>query len=276
MKKRRKITAKIGLVLLLLAALAMVVLPFQAWATENDSDDDGILNELEGSCLPEIPTGACVNTNEQVPDLFIQLVPPPDGPSILPENPFELITRAGNPFVMNLHVIGEADAQSQLIIEQPEAKYPDPLRIYAVRLEESLSDLAGDLGVTHIGVPTDKSSGTVFTRRIRKDVDDACALAESDEKCTAVDSEGIVVAEGRDAIYNYYAKEVCAHEIFHALGRVVPKNRKVDYHYPMLGYIMDHHMEYKESKKHGTVTWTIHNRWAMDVDNDLVDIPRYK
>ena len=48
MKKRRKITARVGLVLLLLAALALVVLPFQAWATVGDIDDDGILDEYDG------------------------------------------------------------------------------------------------------------------------------------------------------------------------------------------------------------------------------------
>ena len=77
MKKRKKITAKLGLVLLLLAALAMVVLPFQAWATDDDFDDDGILNQYEGHCLPEIPAGHCVPTDPEIPDLFIQLVRAP-------------------------------------------------------------------------------------------------------------------------------------------------------------------------------------------------------
>jgi hypothetical protein len=269
MKKRRKITAKIGLLLLLFAALAMIVMP-QAWATQDDIDDDGILNDFEGpgECLPfNDPPQLCIEGDPEKPDLFIQLVR--TSPSMLPENPFEFITRETETFFMDVHVIGEADAQGQLISGTPGS----PGTQYAVKLKENLSANAGDLGVSQIGVPTQIREGSVFPLRIQADVDQACALQAT---CIAVNSAGVTVAEGRDAIYNYLAQEVCSHEIFHMLGRVVPKNRKVDYHYPMLGYIMDHHMTYKVSNKAHTVTWTIHDRWAKDPDNDYVDVPRFK
>ena len=47
MKKRKNITAKLCLLLLFFAALAVIVLPFHAWAQELDSDGDGILDSEE-------------------------------------------------------------------------------------------------------------------------------------------------------------------------------------------------------------------------------------
>ena len=260
MRKRKKITTKLGLLLLLLAALVMVMLPFQAWAQEADTDGDGILDNYEGLCLPESASN-CGITNIGIPDLFIQLVK--DSNSTLPEYLFDFITAEQPPFNMNVHVIGEADAPDQHITPEQ----------YAVRLKESIDENDGDLGVTPIGVPTQKRSGTVYTRRIRNDVDKACSLQPT---CIAVNSDGNVVAQRPDEIFNYYVKEVFAHETFHALGRVVPKDRKADYHYPMLGYIMDPYMSYKESKKDKTVTWTIQNRWAYDDAGNLVDVARFK
>ena len=49
MKKRQKITEKVGLALLILAGLAMVFLPLKTWA--QDLDGDGILDDDEGVCL---------------------------------------------------------------------------------------------------------------------------------------------------------------------------------------------------------------------------------
>ena len=72
------------------------------------------------------------------------------------------------------------------------------------------------------------------------------------------------------AIFEYYLKNVYSHELFHAVGRVVPKNNKVDYHYAQDGFIMDHHMWYKESNKNKTVTWHIMNEWTK------ADVPLFK
>ena len=63
-------------------------------------------------------------------------------------------------------------------------------------------------------------------------------------------------------------KNVAAHETFHMLGRVVPANKKVGEHYAQQGYIMDHHMYYKEKK--GKVTWYITDAWAD------ADVPRFR
>ena len=90
---------------------------------------------------------------------------------MLPENPFELITLGQEQQVFNIrvHVISEGIDGDQLITENLTDQYVPPQ--YAVKIKESLDGGDGDLGVTQIGIPTQKRSGTVFTQRIRNDVD---------------------------------------------------------------------------------------------------------
>jgi hypothetical protein len=72
MKKRTKITDKICLMLLLFAALAMIMLPFQAWAQDADSDNDGILDTEEGLCLPSSYPNLCSYSDSETADLSFQ------------------------------------------------------------------------------------------------------------------------------------------------------------------------------------------------------------
>ena len=253
MKTRKKMIVKLGLGLLLFAALVFVVLPFQAWAAE-DSDYDGILDTDEGECLP-LDTPNCGFTNLSVPDLFVLLLRDPQ--TLLPDKPFEFIDREPAIFNIQVHEIGLEDAPDQAITNTQ----------YAVALIEDPATSDGDLGTSQIGTPAQRIKGRVFPQRIWDDVEKACGLQEI---CEAVNSSGDVVAENIQDIFDFYVKNVVAHETFHMLGRVVPRDRKLDYHYPQIGYIMDHHMVYKESKKNSTVTWYITDTWSQ------ADQPRFK
>ena len=257
MKKRRKTIPKVGLILLFFAGVAMALIPLQVGA--EDVDKDGFLDEEEmASCIPL--ENACFDTDPYIADLFIMF----EGQTLdgVPADPFEFI-KTGYEASMRIHeipVFGQ-DNYNQIITSEQNALLliadPDP------------ND--GDLGTSQIAFPAyqDGIEGRVFINRIYDDVYKACTLHE-DWDCVAVNSAGQEVAQGISEIVDFYTKNVIAHETFHMLGRVVPADRKVDNHYAQLGYIMDHHMYYKEYKKEDKVKWFITDRWAE------MDIPRFK
>lgn len=268
MNKRKKITAKLGIMLLLLAALAMIILPLQAWATENDTDNDGILNDYEGLCLPLAQPSYCQPTIENVPDLFIQVRTAPDSLLDLShiEDYFNFITEEQTPFNINLHVYSGENTTAVLFPQDPSLP-PHPSQQYAISLKEDTTSTDGDLGTTEFGVVSDRINGTVFTRRIMNDVQNAC---NRQVYCEAVNSQGeVLVPPGLSeddsvirAIFNVYLKNVWSHEAWHGVGRVVPPDNKLEHHYRQIGKIMDHHMWYKESKKLDKVTWHIETTWT--------------
>ncbi|MDA3916789.1 MAG: hypothetical protein PF690_07425 [Deltaproteobacteria bacterium] len=286
MKKRNNITAKICLFMLLLAFLAMIALPFQAWATDDDFDNDGLYNEdVESVCLPLLTdplstdpqAQECFATDPDRPDLFILLLRAE--PTLLPydpdniENPdypaFEFISNESEWFNINVHVIDVTQAPDQKISNSTPPQY-------AVGLIEDQRTTDGELGISQVGIPTKIISGRVFSYRIREDVENACN-EQDPEKCDCVNSDGEPYYDengnpvtGIDQIVTIYQKNVLAHEIFHMLNRVYPVNKKVDYHYAQLGYIMDHHMTYKAFKKEKKVTWYINDKWAK------ADVPVFK
>ena len=269
MKKRKNITAKVCLLLLFLAAIAMIVLPFQAWAQELDQDLDGISDMEESECLPiGNNTNLCINGDPLTPDLFIMLLKDPYYSLLsatLVDDLFKFISDEQDIFRINVHVIGLEDAPSQMISENQ----------YAIALIENSTPNEGDLGTTQLGNVSEQISGYVFTQRIYNDVVEACSQMES---CEVVNEQGEVLVElgpsqdpsHLEKIFNVYVKNVFAHEAFHGLGRVVPPDRKLDYHYPQLGYIMDHHMYYKRYNSQNKVTWFIQNKWAE------ADKPQFK
>jgi hypothetical protein len=273
MKKRQRKSTKIGLILLILAILALAFLPLQAWAAV-DTDGDGILDKDDstpnvlgdGDCLPKgsvcPDTGKNPNTDPNKADLFVILGRPTTG-SILNQfdfDPLEFIkNKAQVVFNMTLHEIGFQDPPDyQKVTEEQKA----------VALSEDLNTSDGDLGTSQIGVPVDGRTGKVFTYRIRDDIVKACSR-QNPALCTAVNADGALKASGMDNIFQFYAKNVVAHEIFHMVNRVVPAIN-ADNHYPQLGYIMDHNMYYKEYKKTKNVVWIITDKWS-NADN-----PQYK
>jgi hypothetical protein len=148
----------------------------------------------------------------------------------------------------------------------------------AVLLQENLSTADGDLGASQIGYPAMQPygvQGSYFPNRIREDVQKACSLQptcicwNADTNTPCLDISGNVV-QGVDPIVAFYTKNVIAHETFHMVGRVVPPDSKLDYHYRQLGYIMDHHMYYKSYNSSKTVKWFIAHTWAA------ADKPRFK
>ena len=135
----------------------------------------------------------------------------------------------------------------------------------------------GDLGASQIAYPAYSTgvSGSIFPNRIYEDVKQACALEPNCKAWNPDTDQPLVDAAGNEVsgvnnIFAFFIKNVVAHETFHMVGRVVPPDRKVDYHYPMHGYIMDHHMYYKDSKKSDTVQWFITYKWSE------ADIARFK
>ena len=272
MKKQKNITAKLCLLLLFFAALAVIVLPFHALAQELDSDGDGITDVEETLCNP-IDNPAlgqqCLDATDGITDLYVMFVNEAPGQvPQLPANPFEFITADYGVVPFALHVI-------------PLETYPFSQQIAsnqnAVLLNVNPSTADGDLGASQIAYPAYSTgpSGNIFPNRIYADVEQACLLEPNckvwnpDTDAPLADADGNEIS-GVDNIYAFFIKNVVAHETFHMVGRVVPPDRKVDYHYPMLGYIMDHHMYYKDSKKNGTVQWYITYKWSQ------ADIARFK
>ena len=273
MKKRQRTTTKVGLILLIFAVSAVAFLPLQTWAADcvdpADCDLDGILNAYEGECLPLSSQCSVTNptTNLNSADLFVILARPTE--SILNQFNFDPLAFIKGTYVpltfgMTLHEISLAEVTNQGVIDlkvTPEQK--------AVVLIEDLDPNDGDLGTSPIGVPTQGRVGSMFTNRIRDDIVKGC----SSLPCEAVNSDGVPKASGIDKIFQFYAQNVVAHEIFHMVNRVVPAINS-DNHYPQEGYIMDNHMYFKAYKKTKTapakIVWTITDKWKFE------DKPQYK
>ena len=235
MKKRQRTTTKVGLLLLIFAVLAISFLSLQAWAADcdvcddlADCDLDGILNGNEGGCLP--PSASCTDinknpfTNKCTADLFVILERPTG--SILNQfnfDPLDFIKGNGvtKTFEMTLHEISSNQAPDQIVT--PPGQIPPQKAVYLI---EDLNTNDGDLGTSLIGVPAQGRFGMIFTYRIRDDIIKACSLPI----CEAVNSAGAVLS-GIDKIFQFYAKNVVAHEIFHMVNRVVPAIN-ADNHYP--------------------------------------------
>ena len=206
------------------------------------------------------PSGVncAVFTNKLIPDLFvIRAIDPVNGFSLLPPEPFEFITRTQDLFHISLHKDTFNDSQDRVITPTQNA----------IVLTEDLRTSDGDLGTSSIGTPANKVTGRVFSYRILEDVKNACSQQTD---CEAVNSEGQTFS-GVEAIFNYYAKNVVAHETFHMLNRVVPPDRKVDYHYPAgLDTSWIYHMYYKVYKSQKKVVWYITDKWSE------ADLPQFK
>jgi hypothetical protein len=258
---------------MIFAGLAIAFLPLQAWAVEepnSDADGDGILFMYENNSIYVGGNNSIsYSTVSSTADLCIMIVHPPV--SLLPTDPFELMPNSysvdGVIKFMETHVAYlTVEPASQKLINSSGASIGQN----ALLLFEDQSTSDGDLGTSQISYPAfgDGISGRVYTKRIGDDVKNACNLQDP-SLCSAVDSSGNLIV-GIDAITNFYTKNVVAHETFHMLGRVIPADSKLDNHYPQLGYVMDHHMYYKEYKKDKKVVWFITDKWAS------MDIPRFK
>ena len=91
MKKRRKIAAKIALVVVAITALVIAAVPSHACDPLLDEDCDGIYNADEFKEFAFLSSQICMEpTNPDVQDLYVMI----DGDmALLPDNPFEFIEK---------------------------------------------------------------------------------------------------------------------------------------------------------------------------------------
>ena len=157
--------------------------------------------------------------------------------------------------------------QVHLIDRQNSQRITETQNAALLYLFDSESD--GDLGISQVGVLAAGLTGSVYPNRIVNDVYSGCnenpeyeCVCETEEGVPCYNPDGTPVI-GPEQIIDYYKKEVLAHEIMHMLGRVVPPDRKLENHYPQLGFIMDHHMYWKSYRKAQKTVWFIRNEWAI-------------
>ena len=278
MKIKKKTKINIFLSILLSAALIVVLLPLQVWA---EVPNDGIPSDitviyLPPECVPGTANCADFLIDPDKADVFVRTAQKGDRPPLiagLDPDDFDLFEFFSTNTSVKLHRITKDQA--------PDQKVYGPQ--YAVLLYDDTSNDGEALGLTDLGTPVDKLSGDVYTTRIWEEVEKALPSDEYTSRVADSDGNPILgldgnAIEGNQGVFEFYVKNVAAHETFHMLGRVVPKHRRYDFHTPQEGYIMDHHMVYKVSKNKKTVTWFITDQWLLTLDedgNDTGDIPRF-
>ena len=262
MKKRQRIKTKVGLGLLLVAALALGMVPALAKAQE-DSDLDGFTDqqEIDGIVLFD---GSTVSTDPTIADLFVILVRAQpvdlDGDGVtdlhsnipLPGDPnyFDPLEFVSNPrenggLGITCHVITADQAGADRSIT-PTQK--------AVRITENLHPEGIILGYANQGTPNDLDDAIIYTEHIKSHVYSVCAGTD-----TCVDSK--TGLSGQDLI-NLYIKHTIAHEIGHMTRLAVDYNRRFGgYHYKSGSeVIMEQAVVYTEKK--GIVTFYISTEYA--------------
>jgi hypothetical protein len=252
----------------LTAALTMALLPLQVWAGD---PMDGIPEGVTSISLPPECQNDCTKDVQVDPnrgDVFVITAVKDDPNAVAFEgigDPFGLLIANEK---VALHLIDEADTVNQIV-------YPGQ---YAVKVYEDTNPNVEALGMSDLGTPASKLSGDIYTQRIVEEVEKACPDIANCMSIIDGTNIGGMGEEGINAVAEFYIKNVIAHEIFHMLGRVRPKDKRYDYHTAQLGYIMDHHMYYKFSNKSKTVTWYISDKWLHENDESgelIGDIPAF-
>ena len=266
MRKRQTAKLKILLGLLAVAAVAMCIRLSQARAQDSDRDGFTDQQEIEGitlvdgsrveSCLDvagnylcDDPTVRRFRLDPETPDLFVILVQA--NPSSLPANPLEFVTKslAEGGLGITIHEISPAQAGPDREIT-PTQK--------AVRVTESLDTSVQILGIANYGTPNQLDQASVFTERIRSYVSSVCANATN----YCGDDTGLIL--GPDAIADVYIKHTIAHEIGHMLSLAAEYNKRFGgYHYKSGSQvIMEQSVMYTSKSKGRLVTFYMSTDYA--------------
>jgi hypothetical protein len=259
MKKRRNILSRVGLGLLVMAALGLVILPIQVQAQVNcatagaaDFDNDGFTDaqECNGISLDQgaaavvlfpscvgtaLPRSQCLDPNTR--DLFVILVSATPV-SLIPADPLGLISKpqAQGGLGIATHTISldQAGADRTVSSASPQK---------AVRITESLNTTSGDiLGFCNQGTPNDLDGCTVFTQRIINFVNSVYASVGQTPPAGLVDT---------------YIRHTIAHENGHSVAVAVDYNSRFGGNHQKSGsgVVMEQSVSY--SVKGGNVTFNI-------------------
>jgi hypothetical protein len=270
--KKRQTLKKIGLGLSLVALMVLAILSTQAQAQAVDCtapsavadfDGDGFSDQQE--CMGiTLFSGAVVNTNPEIPDLFVILVRATDiGESYtnIPEesdpNYFDPLEFVSNPidtgglgFTTHLIPFSEADLERFVSPGIPQK---------AVRITEDLDPNGIVLGVANQGTPNGLDEASIFTERIKNHVQSTCAEADPplSDNCT----DKATGFSGQDLI-DLYIRHTIAHEIGHMTMLAVDYNRRFGgYHYKAGSeVILEQAVKYTSKK--GKVTFYISTQYS--------------
>jgi hypothetical protein len=195
-----------------------------------------------------------VNTNPEVPDLFVILVYATDlglPDTNIPPNPLEFVSDSiaagGLGVVTHLIPSGEANPDRFVSPDSPQK---------AVRITEDLHPEGVILGYANQGTPNGLDDAIIYTEHIKDHVITTCA--EGYVYCIDPASS----ASGPDEIIPVYIKHTIAHEIGHMTMLAVDYNRRFGgYHYKA-GSEVVLEQAVKYTSKKGKVTFYISTEYA--------------
>jgi len=258
MKKRQKTKVKFGLRFLMVAAFVLAIITTQAWALVDctapsavaDFDNDGFTDAQECQGIT-LYSGAVVNTNPEIPDLFVILVPA--APSNFPPNPLEYVSNsmAAGGLGVTTHLIPFNEAN-------PDRFVSPNIPQKAIRITEDLHPDGIILGYANQGTPNGLDEAIIYTEHIKNHVTATCAEANTPANCT----DSATGVSGPAAIIPIYIKHTIAHEIGHMTSLAVEYNRRFGgYHYKSGSEeVMEQAVKY--TSKGGKVTFYISTKYA--------------
>jgi len=273
MKKKQKFSVKIGLILLFVAALILVVAPYQAMA--KDTDGDGFTDAEEEALEFELPTYLIPAGQEPIildpeaPDLFVILEPPAEGSNLDGFfDPFKYVREFG----INVH---------HLFVAYPNMCSPEnyDCRDLDTELGQKAIMATEDLGPSSMlgkceeewCTPNAGLDGVVvWTQAIKNFIASKCGNKTCVDKSTGATYEGNPLENLN--LENLYIQQTFAHEIGHDTKLRSINDPKVGgFHYSAKeGVTMSQYMTYREGKS--SITWNIATDYARD---DLKDANLY-
>jgi hypothetical protein len=275
MKKSQKINAKVGLGLLMVAALVLAILSTQAWAEVNcnaspsnaaDSDNDGFKDAEECNGIPVYHSADPVFLNPNKQDLFVILVRATDlgaSDTNIPEesdpgyfDPLEFVSNpiAAGGLEFTTHLIPYSEANPDRFVSTEPS-----ITQKAVRITENLHPEGIILGYANQGTPNGLDDAIIYTEHIKDHVESVCA--EGTTYCKYIAPDGTEV-NGANAIIPIYIMHTIAHEVGHMTDLAVDYNRRFGgYHYKAGSkVVMEQAVKYTSKK--GKVTFYISTQYA--------------
>jgi hypothetical protein len=280
-----------GLGLLVAVTLAVALLPPPALAAANDSDADGIPDDLELTEGVALPPGAAVPARTFLPcqagddrtqcvavgamDLFV-IFRKATSSSWISSDPLvlmNLVTRSNAESGLNisLHVIEESWAGSdrEILCDAFDVPYCIAPVQKALRITEVTTTPQPVLGYCPQGTPMGLDDATVYTGAIADFVHSVC----SGKNCQAYVGEQVPanLVTGEDDVIAKYIEYVTIHEIGHTIALSLNYERRFGgYHYKTgTNFIMDQSIVYKEQKNSNTITFYFPHQYSGESQTGL-------